>query len=97
MVGGERRLGTKHANSHLAFRQIKSKNIGRGHINGWNAGWGDWEWDGGRLQEMDSVLAKAAELGVRLIIPLLNQDYGDESTNWVGNHTDLIRMVRAAS
>lgn len=73
--------------------QIKSKNIGRGHINGWHTNWGDWEWDSGRLEEMDYVLAKAAELGVRLIIPILNQDYGDEAMNWVGNHTDLIRMV----
>ena len=46
---------------------------------------------------MDNVLAKAAQLGVRLIIPILNQDYGDESTNWVGNHTDLIRMVSRSS
>lgn len=74
--------------------QIRSKNVGRGHINGWNSSWGDWEWDSGRLQEMDRVLDSARRNGVRLIVPLLNQDYGDESTNWVGNHTDLIRMVR---
>lgn len=58
--------------------QIKSKNISRGHINGWNNEWNDWEWDSGRLKEMDFVLAEASRHGVKLIIPILNQDTGEE-------------------
>lgn len=61
--------------------QIKSKNIGRGHINGWSAEWNDWMWDGGRLEEMDLVLAEAANAGVKLIIPIVNQDTGEESVS----------------
>lgn len=33
--------------------QVKSKNVDRGHINGWNREWHDWEWDSGRLREFD--------------------------------------------
>ncbi|GAA5938222.1 hypothetical protein JCM3775_002920 [Rhodotorula graminis] len=70
--------------------RIKSKNIGRGHINGWSNEWNDWMWDGGRLQEMDLVLAEAAKAGVKLIIPIINQDTGEDS-NWVGSTADLTR------
>ncbi|GAA5968157.1 hypothetical protein JCM11641_003752 [Rhodosporidiobolus odoratus] len=70
--------------------RIKSKNIGRGHINGWSSEWNDWMWDSGRLKEMDFVLAEAARHGVKLIIPIINQDTGEDS-NWVGSTTDLIR------
>ncbi|GAA5848532.1 hypothetical protein JCM8547_004542 [Rhodosporidiobolus lusitaniae] len=70
--------------------RIKSKNIGRGHINGWSNEWNDWMWDAGRLEEMDFVLAEAAKHGVKLIIPLVNQDTGEDS-NWVGSTADLTR------
>ncbi|GAA5863738.1 hypothetical protein JCM1840_005748 [Sporobolomyces johnsonii] len=70
--------------------RIKSKNIGRGHINGWSNEWNDWMWDSGRLQEMDLVLAEAAKHGVKLIIPIINQDTGEDS-NWVGSTADLTR------
>jgi hypothetical protein len=72
--------------------RVESSNITRGHINGWNAQWGDWEWDEERLVEIDRVLDEARKRGVRLIVPLINQDYGGEDTNFVGNFTDLIRM-----
>lgn len=35
-------------------------------------------WDGDRLKEMDLVLAEAAKGGVKLIIPIINQDTGEE-------------------
>ncbi|GAA6037106.1 hypothetical protein JCM8097_008738 [Rhodosporidiobolus ruineniae] len=70
--------------------RIKSKNIGRGHINGWSTEWNDWMWDSGRLEEMDLVLAEAAKAGVKLIIPLVNQDTGEDS-NWVGSTADLTK------
>ncbi|GAA6009071.1 hypothetical protein JCM10207_004083 [Rhodosporidiobolus poonsookiae] len=70
--------------------RIKSKNIGRGHINGWSTEWNDWMWDSGRLLEMDLVLAEAAKAGVKLIIPIINQDTGNDS-NWVGSTVDLTR------
>lgn len=77
--------------------RINSKNIHRGHIKGWNEEWNDWEWDGDRLKEFDFVLAEASKSGVKLIIPIINQDFGSEDTNWVGNFADLIRMVSQLS
>ncbi|ORY72563.1 glycoside hydrolase superfamily [Leucosporidium creatinivorum] len=73
--------------------RIKSKNVGRGHINGWNSGWGDWEWDEERLKEIDRVIAEAARYGVRLIIPIIS-NFDSEDTNWVGGWMDLIRLKK---
>ncbi|BGP53888.1 hypothetical protein JCM8202_006081 [Rhodotorula sphaerocarpa] len=70
--------------------RIKSPNIGRGHINGWHPEWNDWMWDEGRMKEMDLVLHEASKAGVKLIIPIVNQDTGDDS-NWVGSTVDLIK------
>ncbi|GAA5978097.1 hypothetical protein JCM10908_004228 [Rhodotorula pacifica] len=70
--------------------RIKSQNIGRGHINGWHSEWNDWMWDEDRMKEMDLVLDEARKAGVKLIIPIINQDTGDDS-NWVGSTVDLIR------
>lgn len=75
----------------------RSGRVARGHINGWNASWGDWEWDEGRLVEFDFVLDSARRHGVKLIIPIINQDFGDESTNWVGNTRNLIAMKKGIS
>ncbi|SGZ22361.1 BQ5605_C022g09479 [Microbotryum silenes-dioicae] len=76
--------------------QINSKNIGRGHIKSWHREWKDWEWDEGRLKEIDRVLAEARKYGVKLIIPIINQDTGEDS-NWVGSYADLIRMRKGLS
>lgn len=58
--------------------QVKSGRIGRGHINGFSTEWGDWMWDSDRLREMDVVLDEAYKAGVKLIIPLINDDTGEE-------------------
>ncbi|KAM0792448.1 hypothetical protein ACM66B_005125 [Microbotryomycetes sp. NB124-2] len=71
--------------------RIKSRNVSRGHINGWSNEWNDWMWDEDRLKEFDLVLAKANEYGVKLIIPLVNQGSVPE-TNWVGDFYDLTMM-----
>ncbi|CAH7685921.1 glycoside hydrolase superfamily [Phakopsora pachyrhizi] len=36
-------------------------------------------------------MAMAAKYGVKIIFPIINQDYGDNTTDWVGNFNDLIR------
>ncbi|KAK4053059.1 hypothetical protein OIV83_001794 [Microbotryomycetes sp. JL201] len=76
--------------------RIKSKNIGRGHINGWSNEWTDWMWDEGRLKEFDLVLAKANEHKVHLIIPLVNNGSVPD-TNWVGDFYDLTVMRKGLS
>ncbi|SCV68987.1 BQ2448_2007 [Microbotryum intermedium] len=88
-------LLTAHHRS-LVCLQINSKNIGRGHIKSWHREWNDWEWDEGRLREIDRVLVEARKHGVKLIIPIINQDTGEDS-NWVGCYADLIRMRKSLS
>lgn len=38
-------------------------------------------WDEDRMKEMDLVLDEARKAGVKLIIPIINQDTGDESVS----------------
>lgn len=47
------------------------------------------------MRHMDLVLDIAATHRVKIIMPIVNQDYGgdEEKENFVGNTTDLIRMV----
>ncbi|EJU02952.1 glycoside hydrolase [Dacryopinax primogenitus] len=74
--------------------QLVSKRIGQGEANiiGWDGQAGRWKWDEGAMRRYDSALALAAKYDVRLIIPIINQDYGGD-TNWVGNFTDLCNWV----
>ncbi|GAA5845713.1 hypothetical protein JCM9279_006081 [Rhodotorula babjevae] len=71
---------------------IKSKPyVNVGHINGWSEQYRDWLWDDERMKQMDLVLDEAHKAGVKLIIPIINQDFGDDK-NWVGCTTDLTRL-----
>lgn len=92
-IRGARRssIDGQRLNESCSTQQIKSKNIGRGHINGYNREWGDFEWDEGRFVEMDQMLAEAAKWDVKVVVPIINQDTGEDS-NWVGSYLDLIRM-----
>ncbi|GAA95566.1 glycoside hydrolase family 5 protein [Mixia osmundae IAM 14324] len=72
--------------------QVKSWRVSRGHINAWSETRQDWEYDEAHFVKIDHVLALARQYQVKLIIPIINQDYGQEGTNWVGNFTDLIRL-----
>jgi hypothetical protein len=38
------------------------------------------------------VLSLARKWGCKIVIPVINQDYGSQSTNWAGNWADLIRL-----
>ncbi|GAA5947882.1 hypothetical protein JCM3775_007304 [Rhodotorula graminis] len=71
---------------------IKSKPyVEKGHIIGWSNQHRDWLWDEERMKQMDLVLDEAHKAGVKLIIPIINQDFGDDK-NWVGCTTDLTRL-----
>ncbi|KAH9818626.1 family 5 glycoside hydrolase [Melampsora americana] len=74
--------------------KIQSKNINRGHINGWDPIKSDFLYDEEMFKSIDQTIALASRHNVRLIIPIINQDFGSEETNWVGNFTDLIRLRR---
>ncbi|KAA1074170.1 hypothetical protein PGT21_007030 [Puccinia graminis f. sp. tritici] len=74
--------------------KVKSTRISRGHINGWDPDVEDFLYDEDMFVSIDHTIALAAQYNVRLIIPIINQDFGSEDTNWVGNFTDLIRHRR---
>lgn len=38
------------------------------------------------------VLSLARKWGCKIVIPVINQDYGSQSTNWAGNWADLIQL-----
>jgi len=61
------------------------------HVIGWDSAANDWVYNESVWQQMDNVLALSREYGVKLIIPLINQDYGTSETDYVGNYNDLIR------
>ncbi|KAI8456206.1 family 5 glycoside hydrolase [Phakopsora pachyrhizi] len=77
--------------------KIKSCRIGRGHINGWDQQAQDFIYDEEMFRSIEYTIAMAARCNcynVRLIIPIINQDFGSEDNNWVGNFSDLIRHRR---
>ncbi|WAQ93234.1 hypothetical protein PtA15_18A292 [Puccinia triticina] len=61
------------------------------HVIGWDKSSNDWKYNQTVWEQMDNVLDLAREYGVKLIIPIINQDYGTNETNYVGNYNDLIR------
>ncbi|PLW15315.1 hypothetical protein PCANC_11296 [Puccinia coronata f. sp. avenae] len=61
------------------------------HVIGWNRSSNDWKYNETVWKQMDNVLALARKYGVKLIIPIINQDYGANDTDYVGNFNDLIR------
>lgn len=75
--------------------KVQSKNVTRGHINGWDPIKADFLYDDQMFKSIDQTIALASRNNVRLIIPFINQDFGSEETNWVGNFTDLIRLRRS--
>ncbi|PLW05735.1 hypothetical protein PCANC_26084 [Puccinia coronata f. sp. avenae] len=60
-------------------------------ILGWNNYTNDWIYNETNWRNIDRALHISRQHGVRLIIPIINQDYGSPTTNWVGNFNDLIR------
>ncbi|KAH9443185.1 hypothetical protein Pst134EB_027536 [Puccinia striiformis f. sp. tritici] len=61
------------------------------HVIGWDKNLNDWKFNQTVWEQMDTVLDMAREYEVKLIIPIINQDYGTSDTNYVGNYNDLIR------
>lgn len=68
-----------------------SKGPEAAHITGWDNRTQDWIYNEETWRQMDNALAIAAEHGVKIIMPIINQDYGSSDTDWVGNFVDLIR------
>ncbi|POW14130.1 hypothetical protein PSTT_03193 [Puccinia striiformis] len=61
------------------------------HILGWDNSTNDWIYNEMNWRNIDSALDLARQHGVKIIIPIINQDYGTYDSNWVGNYNDLIR------
>ncbi|EFP88955.2 uncharacterized protein PGTG_15158 [Puccinia graminis f. sp. tritici CRL 75-36-700-3] len=61
------------------------------HILGWNDYTNDWNYNETNWRDIDKALDLARQHGVRVIIPIINQDYGPVDSDFVGNFNDLIR------
>ncbi|KAA1136627.1 hypothetical protein PGTUg99_036466 [Puccinia graminis f. sp. tritici] len=59
------------------------------HILGWDNSASDWVYNETNWRNIDKALDLARQHGVKLIIPIINQDYGSSDTNWVGNFADV--------
>ncbi|KAF8882803.1 glycoside hydrolase superfamily [Infundibulicybe gibba] len=62
------------------------------HVQGWDNNTRDWIYNENLFVKFDQMLDIATNFDVKIIHPIINQDYGDESSNFVGNWADLIRM-----
>ncbi|KAH8917751.1 glycoside hydrolase family 5 protein [Atractiella rhizophila] len=70
----------------------KSRNKDIAHVMGWDWDRNVWKLDEGEMKMIDTALAGAGKYDARIIFPIINQDFGSEETNWVGNTRDLIKM-----
>lgn len=59
------------------------------HISGWDPIKNDWIYPEISWQRLDKMLAIAAEEGIKMIFPIINQDYGSSATDFVGNMVDV--------
>lgn len=59
------------------------------HISGWDSKKNDWIYVESVWRKLDKTLALAAEEGVKIIFPIINQDYGHPETDFVGNFVDV--------
>ncbi|KAA1136631.1 hypothetical protein PGTUg99_036517 [Puccinia graminis f. sp. tritici] len=62
-----------------------------GHITGWDKRTNDWIYNEDQWRKMDQMLDLSRHYGVKLIIPIINQDYGNPDSNYIGDFNDLIR------
>ncbi|PLW05737.1 hypothetical protein PCANC_23237 [Puccinia coronata f. sp. avenae] len=78
---------------HVANSMFKEGRQGSesAHILGWDNSTNDWTYNETNWRKIDVALDQARRYGVRLIIPIINQDYGSADSDWFGNFNDLIR------
>lgn len=61
------------------------------HITGWDYNLQDWIYNENEWRKMDQMVHLSRRYGVKLIIPIINQDYGNPYSDYIGNFNDLIR------
>ncbi|WAQ86066.1 hypothetical protein PtA15_6A696 [Puccinia triticina] len=78
---------------HVANSMFKDgkQNPSSSHILGWDNSANDWIYNETNWKNIDQALDLARQHGVKLIIPIINQDYGSDDSDWVGNINDLVR------
>jgi len=76
------------ANEGLEYGKIPPSS---GHITGWDKNSNDWIYNEDQWNKMDRMLCLSRHYGVKLIIPIINQAYGNPEINHVGDFNDLIR------
>ncbi|MBW0502367.1 hypothetical protein O181_042082 [Austropuccinia psidii MF-1] len=61
------------------------------HIIGWDNASDNWVYNETNWKKIDNVLDLSRQYGVKLIIPIINQDFGTPETDFNGNFNDLTR------
>ncbi|KNZ44518.1 hypothetical protein VP01_907g1 [Puccinia sorghi] len=78
----------------VAKNLFKDGKSSHSHVIGWDSAANDWVYNETVWKQMDNVLALSREYGVKLIIPLINQDYGTSDTDYVGNYNDVCESTK---
>ncbi|KAH9472172.1 hypothetical protein Pst134EA_002797 [Puccinia striiformis f. sp. tritici] len=76
------------SNDALQFGKLPASS---GHVTGWDKNSNDWIYNESQWRKMDQMLDLSRHYGVKLIIPIINQDYGNPESNYIGDFNDLIR------
>ena len=66
-------------------------------IQGWDNSTGDWVYNEDKFVQLDTTLDQSRQWGVKFVLPVINQDYGSQDTNYAGNWADLIRLYYGLS
>lgn len=63
---------------------VKSINVPdeQAFVTGWSSEADDWVYNEDMFQMLDYVLDSARKWGVKICLPVINQDFGDQSTNY---------------
>lgn len=78
----------KIANDNFEHGRIPAS---ESHITGWDHRSNDWIYNEQQWRKIDRVMDLSRRYGVKLIIPIINQDYGNPDSNYIGTFVDLIR------
>ncbi|KAI7961473.1 hypothetical protein MJO28_001962 [Puccinia striiformis f. sp. tritici] len=74
------------SNDALQFGKLPASS---GHVTGWDKNSNDWIYNESQWRKMDQMLDLSRHYGVKLIIPIINQDYGNPESNYIGDFNDV--------
>jgi len=64
-------------------------------VTGWSSQKNDWEYNEEMFKKLDYVLDSARRWGSKICLPIINQDFGDQTTNYNVSSADTPVRVQA--